>query len=175
MDYFTKKNVLIWVVIILLIVNISAIATIFIQVFSDRRPECGFFLDEPPKHIVKKLKPDEEQIEYFSELHNTFREQTRDIIIRLNEKREEMLTELSSNDPDTVRLKEIAEEYGKLHKHLKMNTIDHFLKMKKKCTPSQEKELNKFINEILSSNGPWHDRFIKHMHRRKSLNNIRNK
>ena len=154
MNYFTKKRLIIWTVIILVVLNISTLATFLYE----RKLNCA----PPPVQSASENQRFRE-INWFmredlglnpsqtNKIYRLRRENYLDskkILVSLDEKRKEMLTELQKENPDQQKLDQIAVEIGNLHRDLKKVTIQYFLNIKKICSPEQQVKLNKLFRDM---------------------------
>ncbi len=164
MNYFTRKRIIIFGVILLIIINITAIGTMIYFHKADDKPailtpkEEEIF--EGINHFLKrKLHLDDDQYNKIVELRRENFSMTKSIMQELDKKRDEMLDEFVKEDPSRKKLDKIAGDIGDLHYRLKMETIDHFLQMKKLCTPEQQEHLNHIFKKIQSweMNGSRHE------------------
>jgi Spy/CpxP family protein refolding chaperone len=181
MNRFTKKQILIGGLILLIVINLAALGTFIYQNYQQERQ-----LPPPPdKNRVQRdfrehNGPDRDRFSYFfrnkldlndkqfSKLRELRRKNHNDQIrIRkeIEEKTEEMMKELSSKKPDKKKLENINKEIGKLHMELNKVTIDHFLNLKENLNPDQRKELNKLI-ERMSKHRKFHRHGKRRMHNR---------
>ncbi len=154
MNYFTKKRVVIWVVVILVVLNVSALITILYE----RNINCG------PVSIKET-----EENQRFREINGFMREDlnlspsqtnkvyrlrrenyvnSNKILQELDQKRKDMLAELQKEQPDQQKLDEIATDIGNLHKNLKLETIQYFLKLKDIIGPEQQIKLNRLFRDM---------------------------
>jgi len=100
-------------------------------------------------HFIKdELNFNEEQFSKFLDLREKNKEEQHSIVRKLSQKREEMMKELSAQNPDTTKLKQIAKEIGTLHEELKKGTIKHFIRVKAICNPSQKEVFNELIQKM---------------------------
>lgn len=155
MDYFKKKNILIWVLIVLLVINIAAITTIILGTFRPDWPgRDGMPGDGPKRFLKERLNLSEEQQKIFDTYHFKFRKQMKGRRDSMRYYRDAILEELSKDDPDTTILFQLSDGYGDLHKSLKRYTIQHFIGMKEFCNPEQRRELNRILKRILNEGFP---------------------
>lgn len=139
MNYFKNRNLFIWIIVILLVINVSAITTIIYHVyFFKSTPPSEFISGERPHKFMKKeLNLSPEQEKEFSQLKTEFRNNSKEILELLKENRIVIMEELSKTDPDTAKLNQIADEIGFLHTSLKKKSIKHFIDMKNMCDSGQ--------------------------------------
>jgi Spy/CpxP family protein refolding chaperone len=107
-------------------------------------------------YLKDELNFNETQFDKFLELRTKNKEAQHLIVEKLAQKRKEMMKELSSADPDSALLKEIAKEIGDLHEDLKTKTIEHFMEVKTICNPSQKEKFNTLIRRMEKHHGPMH-------------------
>lgn len=103
--------------------------------------------------VREKVNLDEEQYRQYRELMEKTRQEQRNIAMKLAEKRNQMMQELATNEPDQQKLEELANDIGALHRQLKINTIDHFNAFKSICRPEQMDSLRQLMMNM-SHHGP---------------------
>jgi len=154
--YFTKYRILIWLIIILLVVNISAITTIFLGPGLRDKKDARLFhrrtemrMHHDGRFFEKSLNLSEEQHLQFKASRHKFFTEAKKIADQMHNKRVEFIDELSSVKPDTIKLQELANEIGMLHSKLKYQTYKHYLEMKNICTKEQEEKLTRIFKSML--------------------------
>lgn len=154
--YFSKYRILIWLIIILLIINISAITTIFLGIsVRDKKdvrplpPKTEYNRHHDGRFFDRNLNLSEEQHQQFIKAKHKFYSEAKKIAGQMHKKRVEFIDELASDEPDTLKLQEIANEIGMLHSKLKFQTYKHYLNMKSICTEGQEEKLIKIFKSML--------------------------
>lgn len=160
MNYFKSHKALIWILIVLLIINASAMGTmLYFRFFERSEFSAGFIPERPPRFLQDRLKLNEEQRDCFAKMHMGFREAVAGIREDMAINRREVLEEITKSEPDTIKLMKLAAEYGELHSSLKMQTVRHFLEMKGKIRPEQKEFFRKFIQSMSAYDDmPSHDR-----------------
>ena len=98
--------------------------------------------------IKDELNFDENQFSKFLDLRKKNKEKQHNIVRKLSQKRKEMMTELSTENPDTIKLQQIARQIGNLHEELKKGTIEHFIQVKAICKPSQKEKFKELIRKM---------------------------
>lgn len=159
MNKQTKKTLLVLLVIVLVVVNISALVTI---IFSEKRdlPLNKPFDNEISEEIESRgmyrfikdeLKLTDEQFDQFRVIHKTSMLKSRKIAVELNNKRQNMMSEIAKENPNLEKLDTIAKEIGELHYNLKLNTINHFLELKDICNEEQQESIQILFMRLLSN------------------------
>ena len=157
-----RHTILVWSVIILALMNITTFITIGYHVYKTNQTE-----NIAGKQNTKLLETDavqfsgryfrdqlgltDEQMNRFREFNPAFRQLAREITIHLAEDRQQMLDEMVSSNPDTVKLNMLSHEIGELHGTLKILTYKYYLDMKNLCTPEQQKKLENLFHTMFSN------------------------
>lgn len=155
MNYFKRYNILKWILVVLLVLNISAIGTIIYHVYFDGGSEYQTSVNnEAPLFLKEKMNLNNRQWDDFRRMHARFREESRYLFQEMATIRKEILEEVSKENPDREKLYELADKYGEQHALLKRKTIDHFLGMKDNISPEQERMMNMFLHNMMEQEGP---------------------
>ncbi len=157
MNYFTKRRILIWIIILLSAINISAVSTIVYHVYFQNDNET--FVDEAPIDVPRsrlgrffrdELQLTPEQHNEFRRLRQQYHQNTWNITHTMRGKRLEILKEMSKQKPDTLYLHQLAKDIGLLHTELKMETCRFYLDMKQQCTPDQQQKLFRIFKSMIA-------------------------
>jgi Spy/CpxP family protein refolding chaperone len=161
-----KITILYWIVAILAVFNISLLATIlfFPQADRDKPGDNNRRAEEhqpgDQRHFISKtlnLSPSQE-VYFDSSRHQFFREA--DTVFKsLRECKHDIYQELSSANPDSVKLNELATRMGSLHTQLKISTIRHFMMLRTECTPEQQKKLSEIFGRMINNQGGFQNGF----------------
>jgi Spy/CpxP family protein refolding chaperone len=159
MDYFNKKRLAFWGVTLLVIMNISALATIWFQRHRPKellsRPEPQPSGREPRADdrintfLKQELDLTETQTGKFVSLQREHFRSAKAIHDRIRDLKRELFNELSVSAPDTVKAGRLADEIGAQQRELEKITFYHFLALKRVCTPEQQKKLATLFGELL--------------------------
>jgi len=159
-----KKSILIWLVVILVFLNVSTIATILYHNYQEKIEKQNIVLDtqgQNPlngRYFRQTLEFSDSQMEVFREVNREFRPNANRIILKIDSLKKEMFVEIKKTVSDTIKLNALALETGNLHAELKRETNRFYLKIKTVCTPSQLEKLQDafsplFRNESCTGNG----------------------
>ncbi|MBM3405110.1 MAG: periplasmic heavy metal sensor [Bacteroidetes bacterium] len=157
METSNKRKLLIWSIIILVIINVTALATIaWFRFFRPVIPPADVAViqqDNPhPRQLYRFLREElgltASQLEDLKRGDEENFIQTRLILDALQEKRMAIVEELTAEKPDTAGLNRFAAEIGSLHRSLKITTNNHFLNIKRMCNAQQQEKLNRFIRDM---------------------------
>lgn len=146
MNTFRQKNIIYWINIVFLIVNIA----FFVFMFSSHKPSES----SPSKGISndflkEELKLTEEQYKKLSNMDSLVQKRYQTALRLLCQERYKLMNELAQPEPSVEKLNELAKSIGKMHTALKKQTSYHLLNLKKICTPEQSVKLEKLFRETL--------------------------
>jgi len=156
MNFFSKTRLITWLVIILIVINISAIGTIVYHIYFSSESKQSDSNTKNIQNIIREelgLSPLQEQ--KYLRIKKEFDEKSSEILIEMKNKRQEMLDELSSADSNPEKLNNIAEDIGMLHTSLKKLTIENFLEMKILCDSDQCLKLRLLYNDMQMCEGQF--------------------
>jgi len=155
--FFTGRNILVWAVVLLLIMNISVIATIFYK----RHEQTRILIKPPAAVIAQQMRPglylrneldlSEEQFEAFNKVRMKYQLAVRDINIEINSRRKIYMDELMKANPDTEMLKTASDSIGKLHARIINETGNYYNEIKSICNEKQMKNLNTFFLRVMQT------------------------
>jgi Spy/CpxP family protein refolding chaperone len=155
-----KYSILVWSVVILVVLNISTVATILYQKhsaqnqgsadqnnnFSGRDRQDSF----SGRYFRGKLNLTPEQLQEFQKFNPEFRNKAREINMQLYDLRNRMLQEMAVEKNDTAELNAISDSIGKLHGDLKKLTYRYYLDLKHICMPEQYPMLEDIFTETFN-------------------------
>lgn len=166
----SKVKILWWAVGLLLVLNITTIATILYHTGSDNDNEM--LVIEPGseplngRYFRQNLGFDNEQMEVYRSANRTFRTQANGIVTAIEKRKEQMFALLNAVNPDTVAIREVSANIGNLHKELKEATATFYLAIKECCTEQQQIELQKIFTPLFvnptSASGRGYGRGERH-------------
>ena len=179
--FFSQNRLLIWLVIFLLVLNISAISSIIFH--RVREPKNISLPFRPPvqdetrmrgegRFLRDFLELDRAQYEQFRIDRHAFQTNAWSITEELREKKIEFLDELDKKNPDTGRIEQLSEDIGQLHKALRLETGEYYLKLKTICNVEQQQKLHHFFMQSLGRHDMEHGQARgRGMHQRMKRNN----
>ncbi|MCX6241534.1 MAG: hypothetical protein NTX43_07015 [Bacteroidetes bacterium] len=149
MNYFNKYRVVFWIMILMIVVNISAFTSFFFYyranktMVSDSASCSGTcrFLNE-------QLALNPGQADKVSAVNKQFRERTQSVVADIKNTRTALLDELALNEPDTLKLNQYTEHIGELQKKLQRAAVLQFQQLKEICTPDQCLKLSAIYSEV---------------------------
>ena len=160
MKFFTQTKILTFLIIILLVSNISTIITIYYQKGNLRVERLTNNRDNSEEDIENKgyifreqLNLTDKQQEVFRNLRQNYNRNTRQLSFQMQDEREDLIQELSSENPDSIELDRIAINIGELHTDLKRLTSGYYQDMKNECDVEQAQKLMEIFVQLLNNDG----------------------
>ncbi len=141
MNIFNNNRTVFWILIFLVLINITALATYFVYM---RKPiNEPMQVSELKRGIVLRqelsLTPDQSLA--VNKINAAYQASSEPIIEAIREKKAEMLDELAKENTDSVILAKLANDMVIEQKKLQMANIKQFLDLKKVCTHEQALKL----------------------------------
>lgn len=160
-----KQKTFIWIIILLLIMNVSAIVTMLYHKKQENKAaevsestvaamQQGPSMQYSGRWFRDELGLTGSQMREFSRFNPVFRQKVRNINIELLKEKQKMLDELAREKSDTTLLNELSDSVGALHSKLKRATYAYYLEFKKICTPEQQEKLNSIFNRMFEGETP---------------------
>ena len=159
MDKLTKKRFLILFIAVIVIINISALSTIYYKrKIKDRRIDTIRLEQEQIRKngmyrfFKEQLNLSDEQFHEFMSINKLYMSNAHNIGIKLKDNKLFMIDEIAKVNPNIENLDSIAKEIGNLHYELKLNTINHFIELKGICNDQQQEILQKMFMQMIMGN-----------------------
>lgn len=163
-----NKSWISYLVIFLLMINIAALGTIIYYVSGPRtmpQPVIEPKNDMRGRDIVKSLNLSKQQDQKFRESRDNFKKSTHPIIMEIQAKKEEIVRNLDTDNPDTAKLNKLADELGDINGRLKKQAIRHFIELRKECRPEQRVQLRALCRNLFMIDERG-ERGMRHRHGR---------
>lgn len=169
MSSFKNNNTIFWILIFLVVINISALATYFIYT---RKPAVQPTQPTELKQgisLEKKLDLLPDQTLKVKKINNMYQASSEPIVSAIRDKKSLLLEELSKENSDTSTLIKLVEDITNEQKNLQQANIKQFLDLKKLCTPEQTQKLSQIYSELYGCNnngkGKGQGKGMKHRYR----------
>lgn len=153
---FRNVKILSWLVAILLVTNLTTIATVFHHMHHEEPSKGEQVETEVPgdrrtRFFKEQLNLSDEQLVPFREANRRFNRHARGITENMSQLRVEMLDELFADSVNREDLLVIARKVGLYHQELKMATCDFYLELKSICNEEQKAKLSNIFQSLLDS------------------------
>lgn len=154
MDYFTKRKLTMWVLGLLIVINITALVTIYVQ------SKTKIILpgittaekNEGYEVLNKELELSQEQAEKIREIMDEHRFAVDLIKEEIQENRLKVAEELLSEYPDTLILRNLWEKMGSLQTKLEKLNALHFMKVRASVDSVQKRKFLIVMREMQEKN-----------------------
>ncbi len=153
----SKNRINIWIIVILIFTNLSTIGSFYYHRMMEAKTsevkqvnENTIPGEQRTLFFRDQLILSDEQLEKFRGINRNFNQTARGIEMNLAQLREDLINELNTQNPDSIRLKQIAIEVGNNHRELKQVTITFYLDMKNICTAEQQTKLHNIFQSMLN-------------------------
>lgn len=157
MNTATRQRILIGLIILLIATNLSTIGSFYYHRISEQKKTEGTTNkqsavpgEQRTRYFRDQLNLDDNQTNSFREINRSFNRSARAIEENLAVLRKSMIDELGAQNPDTLKLKQIAAEIGNNHRELKEITSSFYLNMREICTPEQQIKLHSIFQSMLN-------------------------
>lgn len=158
--FFTKYRILIWVVLLLLVLNISVIGTIFYRNLRQSKvvthPPVAMRMHNPagPGVFMKhELALSEEQYTRFHEARMDYQKSVLEINNSINNLKRSYLHELMKNKPDEAIIRTTLDSVGIMHSRLMQETGNYYNQIRQFCSNDQVEKLNTFFLGAMKNEG----------------------
>lgn len=157
MNPTNKYRILIWIIVILVATNLSTIGSFYYHRITELKlaervqdEQTNIPGEQRTRFFRDELNLDAGQIDQFRDINRNFNRTARGIEMNLAQLREDLITELGTQKPDSTRLNRMAKEVGNNHRELKQVTTTFYLSMKKICTVEQQAKLHEIFQSMLN-------------------------
>jgi hypothetical protein len=163
MNFFHNNRLIFWVLIILVVINISALVSFFlftkphapVACCSPEEQQCNAFRDE--------LKLSASQTLQVEEINKNYKESAGPIVTAIKEARAAILTELEKEAPDTLHLNALTDQLALLQMKIQKENINQYRALKHVCTTDQALRLSALYRDLYGC--PMQNGQVKHRYR----------
>ena len=142
MNYFNKSKIIFWLVVLIFIINLSALVTFLVYNSRSQTPAKISVAGNSIHQICNKLSLSAEQSRQVEIIQKEYNERSVPIIAAIRENRGLLLDELSKDNTDTLLINKYITTIGDFQEKLQQASAWHFLSLKKICNPDQCKKLS---------------------------------
>lgn len=135
-----KERTLIYLVVVLVVVNVAALGTIIYQRLAN--PILGAFGPRPTEFdpgIIRDLRLSPEQRQEMVTSHRMVDSLVSPLHDEIQQKRQELFTEMESEQPDTLLVNQLITDIGTLQVSVQKTLVHNFMNASKTLTPDQRK------------------------------------
>lgn len=165
MENIRKNRLLFWILIFLVVVNIAALVSFFLMPGSSTGISCDGKPCTMDQAYREELGLTKDQLQRAEVINQEYRESSGPLAEMIRLKRGEIIDQLSSNSPDTVRLEEYSEELSLLQRKLHQENMRHYLSLKQICDHDQAFRLSNLYRELYGCPMQGQGQGMQHRHR----------
>jgi Spy/CpxP family protein refolding chaperone len=164
MNYFKQNRVIFWVLMILVLINVSALVSFFIftktparsvgSCYPPEQQQCNAFRDE--------LKLSDAQTIQVNTVNKQYKETAGPIADSIKVTRAALLTELEKVVSDTAQLTVMSQQLALLQVSIQKENVKQYLALKQVCTPEQAQRLSALYRDLYGcpmQNGQMKNRY----------------
>jgi hypothetical protein len=148
-----KNRLIFWIMIFLLIVNLSALITFFTFNRNKEEVKCNAMQPQCGKAFQCELGLSEQQLQKVDLINAEYQSVSGPIVDEIRNIRSDILDELSSEAPDTVYVRQKSAELCDFQLLLQQANFTQFLELKKVCDPGQAQRLSALYRELYGCAG----------------------
>jgi Spy/CpxP family protein refolding chaperone len=165
MNFFTKNRFITWLLIFLVVINLTALITFFV-IFSGRtRSPIPAGSDRACMTMQKELSLNGSQSAEVGEILRHYRTRADTLAATIREYRALLLGELAGDHPDSNKLNSYSGEISSLQDLMQKASIKQYLDLKKICTPDQCRKLSALYFDLYGCKGCGMGKGLQMRHR----------
>jgi len=169
MNTTVTNRFILWGLVFLAIINLSALTTFFVVSRNARVEPQGTSEIKPGRVLKTELSLNQDQELKVQKINSTYRTQSKPIVDSIKSAKTRLLEELSKEQSDMQNIKVILETLGIHQKNLQQANVQQFLELKKVCNPEQTLRLSEIYAELYGcepkGKGKGEGKGMKHRHR----------
>ena len=153
MNFFSKNRFVFWLLIFLVVINLSAFIT-FLVLFSKRTISDEKQLSEKPGMAFRnELALSPGQSEQVNAIFTGYKESTEPITTEIRKYRVQLLEELAKDKPDTNVLNQCVDKISIFQIQMQKTSISQYMALKGICNPGQCQRLSALYFELYGCQG----------------------
>lgn len=162
MQLFSRKEVFVWALAVLLVLNLATLGTILWQLSlhkhcshqkSDEHKK-GRKKEHATKHWLKEMGLSENEILQLRQIRDEFRENSKAHFEQIAEFETEIFDQMALPTPDSIRLMAIADSIGVFHGAVRREGVRNLLQVKEITTPEQFHQFNERMHRMMMRQHP---------------------
>jgi Spy/CpxP family protein refolding chaperone len=148
MNFFSKNRFISWALIILVIINVSALLSFLFFTSPKQESSCCPADQQQCVAFRDELKLSAAQEKLVAEINNRYMESAAPVAADIKSTRAALLNELETEQPDSIRMDSLSNRIALLQVKIQHENISQYLALKKVCTPQQAQKLSTLYREL---------------------------
>jgi hypothetical protein len=153
MNFFSKNKFVFWLLIFLIVINLSALISFFVFFTRTSSPPRQSSQKNTGSVFCRELSLTSSQSEKVNAILAVYKSSTDPVTENIRNYRVQLLEELAKVKPDTVLLNRYAEEISLFQKQMQIASIKQYLALKQICNPDQCQRLSTLYFELYGCKG----------------------
>ena len=153
MNSQNKNQLIFWILIFLVIINLSALVTFFSFKRNTEEVTCDALQPQCGQAFKSELGLSQEQVQKVELINSEYQAISSPIVNDIRNIRSDILDELSSEAPDTSYINQKSGELCDFQLQLQQANFTQFLELKKVCDPEQAQRLSALYRELYGCAG----------------------
>jgi len=156
MNYFKEKKIAYWIILILTVLNISAMLIFWLNKppFHGPHQHHQFPSKFIPDFVINELKLQPNQIIAFDSLEHSNFMKTRTILDSLHFLKQTLYSDAFQKSSNSSKIDSIIIHISALESRLNRLIFDHLNELRKICTPWQQQKLQELYLDMLEKSQP---------------------
>jgi Spy/CpxP family protein refolding chaperone len=153
MNYFSKNKVILWVLVFLVVMLVTALTSVIIFYTSRSDSMNQPTSENTGKRFNQELSLTPAQSGKVDEILRDYRTATEPVSSNIRVYRMQLLEELARTNPDTSLINKHLEDISNLQKQMQKASVKQYMALKQICTPMQCERLSSLYFELYGFQG----------------------
>jgi len=153
MNFFSKNRFVFWLLIFLVVVNLTAFITFLAFFYHVSTPTKQNQQENPGAAFRNELSLSPAQTEKVKFILADYRKNTEHVTSNIREYRAQILEELAKDKPDTEVMNRCGEQVCLLQKQMQKASVNQYMALKEICNPEQCQRLSALYFELYGCQG----------------------
>ncbi len=153
MNIFSKNRFVFWLLIFLIVINLSALITFLVFFSHNSIRSAQQQQKNPGMKFRKELSLSPAQSEKVDAILADYRNSTEPVTTNIQNYRVQILDELAKDKPDTTLLNTCVEDICSLQKQMQKASVQQYMALKEICNPTQCQRLSALYFELYGCQG----------------------
>ncbi len=148
MNLIVKNRLIFWVLIILVVINISALTSFFLFTKSPAPAACCPPEEQQCMAFRDELKLTDAQTVQVNAINKVYAASAGPAAAEIKATRAAILTEMENEVPDTLKLNVLTDQLALLQMKIQKENIKQYSELKRVCTPEQVQRLSGLYRDL---------------------------
>jgi protein CpxP len=153
MDIFSQKKFMIWTIALLVLLNIVSMAALWYQRGGQPPPpqrQADQRQESVTQFLNRELQLTEDQKKDFEQLRRDHLEASTKLNQKMRTSKKALFDLAGSSSPDKTTIEQLTKEIGDSQTQLELLLVNHFIALRKKCTPEQQVKFDAILHDLIN-------------------------